>query len=60
MTMMETYWETYNYEEKKGIMTKIFDYIFDNQNNYTFGQITHSQVYSIGKFRKVDYNDDFC
>ena len=59
-TMMEIYWETYNYEEKKGIMAKIFDNIFDKQNNYTFGQISHSQVNIVDQIRTVEYDDEFC
>ena len=48
MSIMEAYWGIYNYEEKKGIIAKIFDNVFQNENNYTFGQIDGSQTYSIG------------
>ena len=45
--MVETYWGIYNYEEEKGIWSKIYDKIFHKENNYNFGLIESSQVYSL-------------
>ena len=39
---MESYWEVFNYEEKKGIISKIYDHIFSKQNNFTSGYIQNS------------------
>ena len=60
LTMMEAYWDIYNYQEKKGIVQKIYDYIFENQFNFTFGHIKSSQVYSVEKLanlRPVDCDE---
>ena len=40
--LMESYWEVFNYEEKKGIISKIYDHIFSKQNNFTSGYIQNS------------------
>ena len=47
LAMVETYWGIYNYEEEKGIWSKIYDKIFHKENNYNFGLIESSQVYSL-------------
>ena len=57
---MEAYWDIYNYQEEKGIVQKIYDYIFENQFNFTFGHIKSSQVYSVEKLanlRPVDCDE---
>ena len=47
LAMVETYWGIYNYEEEKGIWSKIYDKIFEKENKYNFGLIESSQVYSL-------------
>jgi len=37
-------WEFYNYEEQIGIFSRLFNYMSDSRNNWTFGQIENYKL----------------
>ena len=43
--ILEAYWGIYNYEEEKGIFSKIFDSIIDSVNEYKFSIIDDIKTY---------------
>ena len=52
-------WTVYNYEEQKGIFSRLFNYLSHSKNNWTYGYIEDYKFidYSRSKDNKIEYDN---